>query len=93
MIWGLTHYGNPEDFAWDVVSGVSAGAINTSGIATWPTGTEVAMTEWLSNYWSTMTTHEVWTLRQGSARDLLFNEPSLLDDNPALATLNDIVSD
>lgn len=93
MIWGLTHYGKPEDFAWDVVSGVSAGAINTGGIATWPTGSEVGMSEWLSNYWATMTTHEVWTLRQGSARDLLFKEPSFLDDDPALATLNDIVSD
>ena len=60
VIWGLTHYGNPEDFAWDTVSGVSAGAINTGGIATWPTGTEVEMTEWLSGKWETMTNDAVW---------------------------------
>ena len=41
VIWGLTHYGDPADYTWDVVSGVSAGAINTGGIATWATGTEV----------------------------------------------------
>ena len=29
VIWGLLHYGDPADFAWDVVSGISAGAINT----------------------------------------------------------------
>ena len=23
VIWGLTHYGNPADFAWDTVSGIS----------------------------------------------------------------------
>ena len=47
-MWGLVNYGDPADFTWDVVTGVSAGAINTSGIATWATGREVEMTEWLS---------------------------------------------
>ena len=49
VIWGLAHYGTASDFAWDVVSGVSAGAINSAGIATWPKGTEVEMSEWLSD--------------------------------------------
>ena len=44
VMWGLTHYGTVSDYAWDVVSGVSAGAINTGGIATWATGTEYEMT-------------------------------------------------
>ncbi len=93
VIWGLTHYGNPEDFAWDTVSGVSAGAINTGGIATWATGTEVEMTEWLSGKWETMTNDAVWTLREGGPVDLIFREPSFLDDDPALATLNEIIAD
>ena len=61
VIWGLTHYGNAEDFAWDVVSGVSAGAINTGGIATWATGTEYEMTQWLSDKWTTITNDVIWT--------------------------------
>ena len=48
VIWGLLRYGTPEDFAWDVTSGISAGSINSSGIATWAPGTEFEMTEWLS---------------------------------------------
>ena len=60
MIWGLTHYGTPSDFAWDVVSGVSAGAINTGGIATWATGTEYEMTEWLSDTWNSISTQDIW---------------------------------
>ena len=45
VIWGLVHYGDPKDFTWDVVSGISAGAINTGALATWATGTEFEMTE------------------------------------------------
>jgi len=93
VIWGLTHYGNAEDYAWDTVSGVSAGAINTGGIATWPTGTEYEMIEWLSDTWATMETDQVWTVRPGSPVDLIFNEPSFLDDDPALQTLKDIVAE
>ena len=40
VLWGLVNYGNSTDFTWDVVSGISAGAINTAGIATWASGTE-----------------------------------------------------
>lgn len=35
VMWGLTTYGNATDYYWDVVSGISAGAINTSGTAGW----------------------------------------------------------
>lgn len=56
VIWGLLHYGEPSDYAWDVVTGVSAGAINTAGIATWATGTEYEMSEWLSGHWADLTT-------------------------------------
>ena len=38
VMYGLLHDGNPADFAWDVVTGVSAGALNTCAIATFPTG-------------------------------------------------------
>ena len=92
VMWGLSHYGTPSDFAWDVVSGVSAGAINTGGIATWPTGSEVEMTEWLSEQWASITTDDIWTLREGNPHQLLFKDPSFLDDNPALNTLKRIVA-
>ena len=35
VIWGLYHYGNLEDFAYDVITGVSAGAINSVAMAGW----------------------------------------------------------
>ena len=51
IIWGLMHYGNPEDFQWDVVSGVSAGAINSSAVVLFPKGMEVAMSEYMDYLW------------------------------------------
>ena len=38
VIYGFAHSSNPSDFAYDVVTGVSAGAINTAAIGLWPIG-------------------------------------------------------
>ena len=43
VIWGLMKYGNPKDFQWDVVSGISIGCVNSAGIALWDKGKEVEM--------------------------------------------------
>ena len=51
VVWGFVHYGNPEDFAWDVVTGVSAGGINTAATAGFNVGDEVKMSEFLSDAW------------------------------------------
>jgi len=48
VLWGLVHYGNPSDFTWNVVTGVSAGAINTGAVVVFAPGDEVTMTEFLS---------------------------------------------
>ena len=90
VVWGLLHYGQPEDFAWDTVSGVSAGSINTGGFATWATGTELEFTEFLSESWAAMTNDQIYTLRSKNPIKDLFHEPSALDDTPAIATMNKI---
>jgi predicted acylesterase/phospholipase RssA len=51
VVWGLMHYGNPEDYRYDVVTGVSAGAINGAAMSVWPIGQEVAMSEYISDTW------------------------------------------
>ena len=56
ILWGLTHYGNPEDYAWDVITGVSAGAINTAATVVFNVGDEVKMSEFLSDSWASLTT-------------------------------------
>jgi predicted acylesterase/phospholipase RssA len=59
VLWGLTHYGDPADFAYDWITGVSAGAINTAALSGWPTGTEKEASEWLSYTMTTMTTADI----------------------------------
>ena len=87
IIWGLTHYGNPEDFTWDVVTGVSAGAINAAAVSVFEKGDEVKMAEFLSGAWASLTTDDVWvTWPEGLAKSVL-NEPGILDDSPALSFL------
>lgn len=33
VMWGLANYGNPNDYHWDVITGISAGSINSAGAA------------------------------------------------------------
>ena len=59
-MWGLLHYGEPADFAWDIITGVSAGAINTAATSVFATGDEVNMTEFLSDCWANLTSPDIW---------------------------------
>ena len=49
VVWGLLHYGNPDDYRWDVFTGISAGSMNAASMAVWPKGKEVEMIEYISN--------------------------------------------
>jgi predicted acylesterase/phospholipase RssA len=92
VLWGLAHYGNPEDFYWDVVSGISAGSINTAGLAGWAPNEVVEMTEYLSQAWLDILNEDVWKLRPFPEILNIFNEESVLDDSPALETMREIMS-
>jgi len=45
VMWGLTHYGNPEDYYWDVLSGISAGSFNSVSVAGFAPEDSIEMTE------------------------------------------------
>jgi predicted acylesterase/phospholipase RssA len=60
VLWGLLHYGNPEDYAWDMITGVSTGAINTSATTIFAKGDEYAMSEFMSDAWVNLTSHDIW---------------------------------
>lgn len=90
VMWGLAHYGNPEDYYWDVVSGISAGAINASGTAGWKPEEVVEMTEYLSDAWLNISTEDIWKPRPGIWR--ILDESSIFDDSPALETMRSINS-
>ena len=38
VLWGFVNYGNAEDFAYDVVTGVSVGSLNAFLMSVYPKG-------------------------------------------------------
>ena len=61
VIHGLLHQGNPEDYEWDVVSGVSAGSINAALLSPWEIGDELAASEWLVDKWLSLENSSIYT--------------------------------
>ena len=84
VMWGLLHYGNPEDYSWDVVTGVSAGAINTAAISTFAPEDTLNMTEYLSGAWAGIHSNdEIWLNWPEGPAKALFNKGGILDNSPA----------
>jgi len=51
VFWGLVNYGNPREFEYDVVAGVSIGSINASGLAMFEVGDELSAAEYIYSTW------------------------------------------
>merc|ERR1712086_476938 len=51
-LYGLVNAGKDKSFAYDVVTGVSAGAINTGAISLFAPGDEKALVQFLSDTWA-----------------------------------------
>jgi predicted acylesterase/phospholipase RssA len=83
VIWGFLHYGNPSDYRYDVISGTSAGALNTGALAAWNIGDELAASEFLSDTLNSLTTDQIWKKWPGGYTAGIF-KAGLVDDSPAL---------
>ena len=93
VLWGLVHSGDPNDFTWDYITGISAGSINTAGLAGWAVGDEVLATEWLSEVLSSMKTSDVWIEYPEGPIKALTDRPSLIDTSPFISYLTSILLD
>ena len=93
VIHGLLHNGNPEDYNWNVVSGVSAGSINAALLSPWEIGDEVAASEYLTDKWLSLNNDDIyqqWTLGIANA---LIDKPSLYDTSPGIETFRTFMSE
>jgi NTE family protein len=91
VLYGLTHFGDPSDFRYDTVTGVSVGAINSLLFTVTEPGDEVNTTELLSDMWRDLHSSDVYTsswLHEGT----VFFHSSLYDDAPLLEYLSSILS-
>ena len=56
ILWGLANgSSNPEDFHYDVVTGISAGAINAAGLAPFAPEELKESAQFLSDTWASLT--------------------------------------
>ena len=82
VIWGLANYGNESDFYYDVVSGVSTGAINAAGMAPFAPEDIKAAAQYLSDTWAQLTNDQVWQTWDKGPIKVIRNENGLLDSSP-----------
>ncbi len=73
VIYGLTHLLKEDQVRWDVVSGVSTGALTGGGVSVWPPEKPVEMSEWLTGMWLNMTQDNVFKLWDGGFQEGLYN--------------------
>ena len=83
-LWGLIkNTDKPADFAYDVVSGVSAGSINALAVALFEKGDEMAMVEWISDKWAHLTTPDVYVdWKPAGIVTGLLTKAGIFDDSP-----------
>ena len=60
ILWGLANYGNETDFYYDIMTGVSAGAINAAGAAGFAPNDVKNTAQFLSDTWASLTTDQIW---------------------------------
>ena len=78
-------------YEYDVVTGVSAGSINTGAISLFKPGDEVNMVQFLSDTWAGVNDGQVY--KQWSPFGILtglFSESGIFDDSPATAFLKSV---
>jgi predicted acylesterase/phospholipase RssA len=71
---------------YDIITGVSAGALNAFGLSLWPQGQEAEMADFLYDVWMNITDSGVFTVNKPLAYSLLF-EKSILNNDPLRDTV------
>ena len=63
VMWGLSHYGDPADYYWDVISGISAGSINASVMSGWRPEEVLEMTDHMSDMYYSLRETDLFSRR------------------------------
>jgi predicted patatin/cPLA2 family phospholipase len=74
-----------SELEWDVITGVSVGALNAFGLSLWEKEEVVGMADFLYNTWFNITADQVFTVNEPII-GALFDGISLLDNAPLKAT-------
>jgi len=81
----------PSENQYDVVSGVSVGAINSGAFSLFAKGDEIQLGEFMMNLWENITNDKVYKLRETmDPVEPLFWEAGYVDDSPLFDFLKNI---
>lgn len=79
----------PNEIKYDVISGVSVGALNAAALAQFAIGDEGNMTNFLLDIWKNIQASDIYTDWTGGIIDGLIFRPSLYDTTPLYNFLKD----
>eukprot|EP01133_Synstelium_polycarpum_P013666 gene13666-16094_t len=82
VLWGLSDMRSASDQAWQVVTGISAGAINAAGFAQFNVGDEKAGVQYLVDRWNTINAASVYKDWFGGPIDGLLLRQGIYDTTP-----------
>ena len=91
VLKGLTQLLPAEEYAWDVVTGVSAGAINAGGMSIFPVGMEKEMVEFMQAILENLQTEYIYTYWDGPIGTGFF-EAGFFNDTPMQTFLENILN-
>ena len=91
VLYGLvTNTKNPEDFQYDVVTGISVGTINGIWLAQFAKGNELSAVNYLVRVWENLVQSDIFQAWPGGTPAGLFFEPSIYDSSPELTLLETV---
>lgn len=83
VVWSLVNNLPPSEVAWDVVSGISTGSLNTVGFSLYPKGQELGAVNLIKEAWFNITgTESIFKEWPEGVVYSILGKPSLFDSSP-----------
>lgn len=95
VLWGFLNTDtDTSKYEWDIVTGVSAGSLNTAMVTGFETGDEMNLVKYMSNMWASTGSKDAykqWSF--GGVIRGLTDKQAFLDETPALELVQKIVKE
>ena len=92
VIHGLVNSNSGDDYQWDVVTGVSAGSINSAFLSVFDKGDEVKASEWIVNQWSNLKNDNLYKNWPMGVVQGFINKQSMYDTSVGVEYLRNLFS-
>jgi len=90
-LWQMARSLDQNEMMYDVVSGISVGAINSAGFSLFPKGQEKEATQYLVDVWEQFSESNLWKFWEKGWYDAITKESGFLDDSPLLEFIQKVL--